>query len=129
MYLVHVALRPPPGGTLGADLPARLRALARPEEALEHVVNQPDALPYPVLGCYLVARSLVEAERTALALLRRATLLLPALRGWTVVRAQVPLLAPFLELTAVSAEGRDGSGHDRIRPAGIPSEHPGAAEN
>ncbi|WP_051796338.1 hypothetical protein [Streptomyces sp. NRRL S-87] len=123
MYLVHVSLRPPPGGgSLGADLPALLRAIARPEEALEHVTPHPDARPYPVLGLHLVAGSLADAEGAALAVGRRGTKVLPELHGWAVQCAQVPLLSAFLDFAAAPAAprsgvGRDGSGQGRIRPA------------
>ncbi|MFI8105275.1 hypothetical protein [Streptomyces sp. NPDC086023] len=129
MYLVHVALRPPPGAALDAELPTLLRALARPEERVEHVVAHPDSLPYPVLGFFLLSGSLADAERAAHAVGRRGTELLAALRGWTVLCAEVPLIAPLMEFAAASAEGRDGSGQDRIRPSRSSSDRLWGSEN
>ncbi|MFF5449416.1 hypothetical protein [Streptomyces sp. NPDC012888] len=129
MYLVHLALRPPPGATLDPQLPARLRALALPGERLEHVVDHPDGNPHPVLGLYLIAGSLAEAEGTARSIGLRATALLPALRGWSLAGAHVPLITPFFEFAAASAADPDASGHDRFRSPGTPSDPWSGYEN
>ncbi|MER5778286.1 hypothetical protein ABT144_29120 [Streptomyces sp. NPDC002039] len=94
MYLVHAHLRPP---ARGAETPFHLRALvyesARPEDAVEHVSVHVEAAPGPVLGLFVLADSLAQAESNAEAVCARLLSGHPELTGWTLVHAQVPLLA------------------------------------
>ncbi len=109
MYLIHAQLSAPPGGFLPSDAARRALALARPGERVEHVTAHPDAVPDPVLGVFLVAESLTEAEALAAVLCRRLLNTHTALAGWGLRRAQAPLLAPL--------------GHGPLGPPEIPS-HP-----
>ncbi|MFG2821770.1 hypothetical protein ACGFX4_20360 [Kitasatospora sp. NPDC048365] len=104
MYLVHATLNAPPagGGPLAPGLAASIRALAGPDQ-VEHVVVHPDAEPAPVVGVFLVADRLADAERRTAALVRRAVDELPELRGWDFGPAEVPLIAPFHERTLAQA--------------------------
>ncbi|MER6632854.1 hypothetical protein ABT301_32315 [Streptomyces sp. NPDC000987] len=98
MYLVHVSVRPRRGGTVLSPSVAGLIALACADRGgFEHVTVHADALPHPVLGLYLRADSLAEAETSADALWRHAALFVPQLRDWELVRAEVPLLRPEAE--------------------------------
>ncbi|MEU9924074.1 hypothetical protein AB0H51_22755 [Streptomyces griseoluteus] len=98
MYLVHVSVRPRRGGTVLSPSVAGLIALAcADQDGFEHVTVHADALPHPVLGFYLLADSLAEAETSADALWRHVALSVPELRDWELVRAEVPLLRPEAE--------------------------------
>ncbi|MEU8621310.1 hypothetical protein [Streptomyces sp. NPDC048623] len=111
MYLIHAQLRPPGVQFLPEDAAVRALALALPEERVEHVSAHPDALPLPVLGVFLLAGSLAEAESRAAALCRRLVERHPALAGWRLSGAEAPLLAPL--------------GHGLLGPAVGPSTGPG----
>ncbi|MFF8772435.1 hypothetical protein [Kitasatospora sp. NPDC015120] len=112
MYLVHAALRAPATGRgLPGDLAARLLALGGPDR-VEHVSVHPDALPDAVVGVFLTADRLADAEHRAGELLRRAVEELPALRGWSVGPVRAPLVVPFYErwLSGSGPAGRNGPG-------------------
>ncbi|MEY9944456.1 hypothetical protein [Kitasatospora sp. GAS1066B] len=117
MYLIHAKLRPP---AVGVDLPPRLAALLGamtvPEDRLEHIAVHPDAVPYPTLGLYLMADSLREAEQRAQRLGRRWVTDVSPLRGWQLVSAEAPLVAPFYD-RLLSSSGLGGL----IGPGPLPS--------
>lgn len=136
MYLIHAALRapsagaqlPPHAGELVrafADADAEFHARAHADRPggggacgpVEHVSAHPRALPGPTLGVYLIADSLVEAERRTEALCRRAFEEVPALRGWTVGRVGVPLVTPYYERLLMATSGLPG----RNGPGPVPS--------
>ncbi|MFB6838646.1 hypothetical protein [Streptomyces sp. NPDC056361] len=98
MYLIHASLKALGGA---AVLPPDIRALvlgqALPEERVEHVSVHAHAQPHPVLGLYLRSNGLLEAEAAARAICLRALLNCPELTGWTLLDAQVPLVAPVFE--------------------------------
>lgn len=94
MYLVHAHLR---RSAQGGELPSDLRALvyesARPEDGVEHVsVHGDDASSEPVLGLFLLADSLAQAEENAAAVCARLLGTHPDLSGWILQRAEAPLL-------------------------------------
>ncbi|MFF5503216.1 hypothetical protein [Streptomyces roseolus] len=93
MYLVHAHLRP--SAQVG-DLPPDVRALvyecARPEDGVEHVSVHDDPSSAPVLGLFLVTDSLARAEATATAVCTRLLESHPAFSGWTLLRAEAPLI-------------------------------------
>ncbi|MEW1910825.1 hypothetical protein AB0442_20625 [Kitasatospora sp. NPDC085895] len=93
MYLVHAKFLPVPHATFPDDIGELVARGAGPDEAVEHVSVHADAAGGPVLGLYVLASSLVAAERTAAAVCRRAIESVPALRGWSLVRSEVPLIA------------------------------------
>ncbi|MFE6223899.1 hypothetical protein [Streptomyces sp. NPDC057854] len=96
MYLIHASLRALGGAaTLPSDTRALVLGQVLPGERVEHVAVHADALPHPVLGLYVLSGRLQDAEATARAVCRRALLNCPQLDGWTLLRAQAPLLAPF----------------------------------
>ncbi|THA88219.1 hypothetical protein E6R61_26805 [Streptomyces sp. LRa12] len=93
MYLVHAQLTAPPGGCLPADVARRALALARTGERVEHVTAHPHAIPNPVLGFFVVAESLFEAEELVAVMCRRLLNTHAQLRGWALLGAEVPLAA------------------------------------
>ncbi|WP_407838166.1 hypothetical protein ACE1OC_20070 [Streptomyces sp. DSM 116496] len=104
-----------------------MRALAREGDGLEHVAAHPRALPHPVVGLFLRAESLMEAESNAAVLCRRV-LECAEFTGWSLVLAQAPMVAPFYEsllsASAPQAGWLDGTGQGHLRPAGSPSTPP-----
>ncbi|MEV7024828.1 hypothetical protein [Kitasatospora sp. NPDC093558] len=97
MYLVHVSLHRAPGAELPEETADWVRAAARPDERVEHVVAHPRAVPAPVVGIFLLADRLEDAEALALLVYRRAMAQRPGLAGWLPLHARVPLLAPYYE--------------------------------
>ncbi|MEU7065369.1 hypothetical protein [Streptomyces sp. NPDC046161] len=118
MYLIHVGLRAP---SAQAALPARaadlVRAQAPAHIPVEHVSAHPHARPSPVLGVYLLADGLEEAEHRAEALCRHATRSVPELSGWSVGRVGAPLVTAYYERLLDAASGLPG----RIGPGPFPS--------
>ncbi|MER7761000.1 hypothetical protein [Streptomyces sp. NPDC097619] len=93
MYLVHAHVDPPDGGgTFPSELRTLLQELARPEDGLEHVSVHADAPEGPVVGLYLLADSLARAEATAAVLCTRLLTGHRAFEGWTLRRAEAPLM-------------------------------------
>ncbi|MFB8243351.1 hypothetical protein ACFC58_43150 [Kitasatospora purpeofusca] len=112
MYLVHAALRAPSAGhRLPGGLAAQLLVLAGPDR-VEHIAVHPDAAPDAVVGVFLVADRLADAEHRAGELLHRAVEELPALRGWSVGPVRVPLVGAFYDrlLSGSGPAGRNGPG-------------------
>ncbi|MFE4974319.1 hypothetical protein ACFRAR_19690 [Kitasatospora sp. NPDC056651] len=98
MYLVHTALRPDaPGRVLPYGARDLLLAAARPEDGVEHLAVHRGAVPHPVLGVFLVADSLAEAERRAAAFCCHALAVEPQFTGWSLAGIAVPLIAPYYE--------------------------------
>ncbi|MCF3105575.1 hypothetical protein IPZ58_28870 [Streptomyces roseoverticillatus] len=97
MYLVHVHLRAPDGADFPEAAGDQVRRLARPDEGIEHVVGRLHAPTGPVLGVYVLADGLHQAEARAALVCGRALAEIPEFRGWTSVDAQVPLVSAFWE--------------------------------
>ncbi len=95
MYLVHIHLWAPPAcGRLPHTTAADIAGCAEDCEGLLHISVHPEPEDHPVLGVYLRAASLAEAEAAAVRLWQLAQTALPSLVGWTLLRAEVPLLLP-----------------------------------
>ncbi len=100
MYLVHLRLRRADGSppcALPDAMGAWLRAAARAEDHVEHVVVHGDARPHPVLGVYVIADRIEEAEENAARAWERAQVLHPAFRGWALIEARTPFIASLYE--------------------------------
>lgn len=129
MYLVHLHLRPTgssPSRVLPDRIGTRFRAAARAEDGVEHVVVHGDARPYPVLGVYVVADRLEDAEANAARVWERAVQASPELGGWGLAEARTPLIASFYEEDSTRGSpapprSRAGNGQDRFRPPEAPS--------
>ncbi|MFD3547487.1 hypothetical protein ACFWUW_18115 [Streptomyces sp. NPDC058655] len=92
MYLVHVHLRPPASAPRLPDATARLLILlAEGREAVTHVSVHPDPPTHPVIGLFLRADSLAEAEASAQRLWHHLHHARHPLAAWTLLRAEVPL--------------------------------------
>ncbi len=93
MYLVHVSIRQRSSGAALPHAAAELiTRVCAGRGGFEHLSVHADARPHPVLGFYLRADSLAEAEAAAGSLWRHAALCVAQLSDWELVRAEVPLL-------------------------------------
>ncbi|MFF2614491.1 MULTISPECIES: hypothetical protein [unclassified Kitasatospora] len=112
MYLIHVQLLAPEGAPLPDGVADLVRSVATPADRLEHVAVHPHAVPDPVLGLYLLADGLADAESRAAGLCERAVASAAPLHGWSVARAGAPLVSPFyeLELSRSGPAGRNRQG-------------------
>ncbi|MFG2714782.1 hypothetical protein ACGFX2_30135 [Streptomyces goshikiensis] len=119
MYLVHAGLRASaPDAQLPDTTADLIRSVADADGTpAEHVSAHPHALPDPVVGVFLVADSLSEAERRTESLCRRALAVVPALRGWKLTRVGAPLVTPYYEQLLLSSSGPAG----RIGSGPLPS--------
>ncbi|MEU3887710.1 hypothetical protein [Streptomyces sp. NPDC029041] len=91
MYLIHVHIKGPPGAVLPEGIESLVRSSARAADRIEHVVTHGRALPYPVLGLYLVAERAEEARSVAHEVCRRMLTGCPSLHpDWEVVGAELP---------------------------------------
>ncbi|MET9606325.1 hypothetical protein ABZZ17_14805 [Streptomyces sp. NPDC006512] len=109
MYLIHAALRAPsPDIRLPSSTAEFIRGLPGAADLVEHVSAHPGALPDPVVGVYVLADGLDEAERRTESLCRRALEEVRALRGWTVTRVGVPLVTPYYEQLLQASSGLPG---------------------
>lgn len=95
MYLVHLRLRSAGRRELPGEAAGWVRAAARTADGVEHATLHPHALPYPVMGVYVLAERIEQAEDQAARACRRALADRPELQGWQLVDAQAPLIAPF----------------------------------
>ncbi|WP_330331872.1 hypothetical protein OHS33_20555 [Streptomyces sp. NBC_00536] len=124
MYLVHARLQGPPGVALPLEARSLVRAQAVEDDALEHVVAHPRALPHPVIGLYVRADNLAAAESRAARLCRRV-LEREEFSGWSLVLAEAPMVALFYESlltgSGLAAGPLDGMGQGPLRPAGSSS--------
>ncbi|MEU6775249.1 hypothetical protein [Streptomyces sp. NPDC046759] len=93
MYLVHVHLQPHPRGEVMPDVAAAaIAGCGAGIEGFEHVSVHRGEEAAPVVGIYLRARCLEEAEAAAEFLWWRACASHPWLRDWRFRRAEVPLV-------------------------------------
>ncbi|MEV6583765.1 hypothetical protein AB0M92_37160 [Streptomyces sp. NPDC051582] len=104
MYLVHTGLRAPRDTFAPADLRLLIRSRLGPDDGAEHVSVHPHARPDPVIGLYLRAGSLAEAEEHAAILIRLLLSRCPELADWTPLRPQVPLIAAAFESRPPASE-------------------------
>jgi hypothetical protein len=92
VYLIHVHFKGPPGAVLPEGIEGLVRLSAQVADRLEHVVAHGRALPYPVLGLYLVAERAEEARSVAHEVCRRMLTGCPSLHpDWEVVGAELPV--------------------------------------
>ncbi|MEW2517105.1 hypothetical protein [Actinacidiphila alni] len=115
MYLVHLHLRRADGSPparLTALIGAGVRGAARAGDGVEHVAVHADALPHPVLGVYVVADRVEEAEAGAARAWRRALAAHPELTGWVLVEARTPLDVSFYERLLDAPAAPEAGGAD-----------------
>ncbi|MFD0572954.1 hypothetical protein ACFQ0T_31625 [Kitasatospora gansuensis] len=108
---MHTALLPAPSGSPLPDGVRELfQAALRPEDRIEHLVFHPRAEPAPVLGVYLLADSLAEAERRVALFCHRALGAVPQFAGWRAEPSTAPMVVPFYEqlLASSGLAGRNG---------------------
>ncbi|WP_345037695.1 hypothetical protein [Streptomyces sannanensis] len=91
MYLVHARLMPPPGGELPWNVRELVLQCASEEDRIEHLAVHPRPVARPVLGFYLLADRLEEAESRTGEVCRRALDRHSELDGWALLESAVPL--------------------------------------
>ncbi|MFC0861426.1 hypothetical protein ACFHYQ_03855 [Sphaerimonospora cavernae] len=87
MQFIHVHLNIPFELTVPPDLPAVVYAQATEEQRIEHASLAYDQLGMAVLGVFLMARTLAEAEAVAVAAIHQAIAALPQFDGVVVQEA------------------------------------------
>lgn len=92
MYLIHVGLRAPDGVFLPPDTNAIVMSCSIPRDGLEHISVHADAEGGPVLGLYLSASGLSQAEQAAAELVSRALAKCPSLTPFTMVTCGAALV-------------------------------------
>jgi hypothetical protein len=92
VYLVHARFATADRRSLPADAAALVASCAVPDERVEHVVLHQHDDGRPVLGMFLLAASLAEAERAAAAVCRRALTQRPELAGTVLLGCEAPLI-------------------------------------
>ncbi|GHB39162.1 hypothetical protein GCM10010331_28470 [Streptomyces xanthochromogenes] len=120
MYLVHVRLDGPAETPLPCGAAALLMGCADPDDGLEHVSVAPDGAGGPVLGLFLVAPSLVVAERVAATVCTRALARHSPLAPFRMASCGVVLIPEYWDMLASPAP-LDGIGHNMFRPPDSPS--------
>lgn len=119
MYLVHVALNPPwEGCRLPEDASSLIAQLAEADKSVQHITFHQDSFPDPVIGIYVQAGRLQDAEERSVQLCRRAAATLPGFDGWSIAGVEVPLASPGPEWTPRASGALDRSVQCPIRPAG-----------
>jgi hypothetical protein len=113
MYLVHVEIR----HTDDSDLPTEATRLildsCLPGEGVEHVVAHAAAGGSPVVGLFVLAPDVEEAERIASAVCLRAFAAHPELAGFALRRCGARLVPDFYDLQfRPDHDGRDMPGHE-----------------
>ncbi|MFE0701519.1 hypothetical protein [Streptomyces sp. NPDC058872] len=95
MYLIHAQLVLPKDSLIPDGVAPEALRLALPEERVEHVSLHPKGPRGPVLGVYLLAESLAQAEERTASLCERLLARHPGLAGWSMRRAEAAFLAPL----------------------------------
>jgi hypothetical protein len=137
MYLVHLHLCRADGSpptALPEPIGGAVRAAGQGRDGVEHVAVHRDAHPHPVLGVFVIADTLEDAEARARRAWQYAHARHPWLRPWALVQAAAPLIEPALEGLRDTGTGAGPSAHpdadvpgrDGRRPPGRnrPGPHP-----
>lgn len=112
MYLLHAQLAVEGDRALPADAVVQVVGCARPEDRIEHVALHPDGgRSGPVLGLFVLAGSLAEAERAARSLCLRALEDCPELHGFRLVSCSAVMPPAYydalLERAGDTQEGQE----------------------
>ncbi|MEV0381744.1 hypothetical protein [Nonomuraea sp. NPDC050643] len=110
MYLVHAELRPKDGGIPPEHTGQLIFGCRRPADGIEHVVLHADGSDGGLVGLFVLAPSVEEAEHTAAAVCRRALDSSPELAGFLLGRCGVRIVPEYYD-----QRFRDGD-HGRDMP-------------
>ncbi|MFE5945606.1 hypothetical protein [Streptomyces sp. NPDC056480] len=127
MYLVHAHMRSPAGAHIPEGIGIWV-ADAADSGDIEHVTVHASTLAHPVLGVFVLADRLEEAEEVVVAACRRMLATRPELRGWELAEGHVPLLAPLYDAVGGDGPALDETVQGRFRPRGSPSPAPEPGE-
>lgn len=98
LFLVHISLRPrQPAAQMPPSAAESIARTCAGRDGFEHASVHPGALPHPVVGFYVTAGSLKEAEAAAISLWGHASSSVAELAAWEPARAEVPLFRPDVE--------------------------------
>ncbi|MDF2257719.1 hypothetical protein [Streptantibioticus ferralitis] len=103
MYLVHARLESDEHTELPADTSGLVTQSARPGERLQHAVMHTSRVTGSVLGLFLLAATLEEAERTAATLCQRVLDENPELRRFRLASCGVAMPSSYYERMLRSA--------------------------
>ncbi|MEV3859122.1 hypothetical protein AB0J38_33015 [Streptomyces sp. NPDC050095] len=113
MYLVHAELHHLDSSDLPAGAARLILETGLPDEGVEHVVTHVDVCGVPVVGLFVLAPNLAEAERIAGRVCLRALASCPELDGFALRRCGARLVPEFYDLQLrPDHDGRDMPGHD-----------------
>ncbi|MFE9976670.1 hypothetical protein ACFYRD_39745 [Streptomyces hirsutus] len=98
MYLVHARLESNGHAKLPANTLSLVTRSARPDEHLQHAVMHSDGVTGLVLGLFLLAPTLAEAEHAAVALCQRALDENAVLQRFRLVSCGVAMPTSYYEL-------------------------------
>ncbi|MEU3744667.1 MULTISPECIES: hypothetical protein [Streptomyces] len=91
MYLVHAQFAPPAvGGMWGEEMHLAGEEIRR-DPRVQHVSCHPDGPSGPVLGVFVLARTVEAAEEQVAELCHTALRASPGLSGWRLARCEVVL--------------------------------------
>ncbi len=97
MYLVHAQLASNNEAALPPDTVPLVTGCARPEDRLEHVAVHQEDPPGPVLGLFLLAESLEQAEGAAFRVCLRALRTCRGLTGFRLLSCGAAWPAAYYE--------------------------------
>lgn len=97
MYLVHARLLPHPHKPLPTDAAALVQRASRSGDGVEFVVAHTVAPGTSVLGFFVLASSLAEAETAASKVCRRALSMYEAFRGFGMLSCGTVMPAAYYE--------------------------------
>jgi hypothetical protein len=97
MYMVHAQLAARTSELLPGDASEIFRGCAKAGESIEYVVVHPDTPIGPVIGLFLLAGSLEEAEEVGAAVCGRALRTRAELSGFLLLGCEGRLVAPYFD--------------------------------
>ncbi|MGW8763535.1 hypothetical protein ACWGN5_13640 [Streptomyces sp. NPDC055815] len=97
MYMVHAQLASKSSESLPGGASEIFRGSAKPGESVEYVVVHPDTPVGPVVGLFLLARSLEQAEEIGAAVCGRALRTRRELSGFLLLGCEGRLVGPYFD--------------------------------
>ncbi|MEV6682699.1 hypothetical protein AB0N09_38420 [Streptomyces erythrochromogenes] len=113
MYLVHAELRSEAGAALPAHTDRLIAEAAHPGEGIEHVVVHEDVGFGSLVGLFVLAATVEDAERTAASVCGRVVRTQPELAGFQLRRCSARMVPGYYDRQISGPrDGRDMPRHD-----------------